>query len=409
VNTIFKVCFCFFFFLSLTSAILAQNITGTVHNQTTDKPSIGDEVLLIRLGEGMEEEARGKTGNDGAFTLNLRAPNERHFVRVIHQGVNYDQMIAGTAPLQIIVYDAVATVPGLSGNIGIAQIESDGKTLKVTEMYAITNASNPPVTQSRPDNYPIALPPKAALDSVEVRSGKGMWVKIKPSPIAARERTYGVNFPIRPGDTLFKFVYRLPYRGRATLHLHLPYPIAKFGIVHPPSMRFKALRPNTYSSPGTSDGLGLEAAVSSPLVGDVPAFEVSGVGTAPPHGTAAAAAPPVAPAPAPGATNPAAPAHNANPANAGDQARKELWLVVGGMILILAISALAVWRVRRRVTPLPAAKRAAPQGGLLEALKEELFQLESDRLHGSISAEEYATTKDALNQSIQRALSREKR
>jgi len=408
VNTIFKGCFCFFFFLSVTSAILAQTITGAVHNQTTGKPSVGDEVQLILLGQGMEEEARSKTGSEGEFTLNLRAPNERHFVRVIHQGVNYDQMITGTAPLQVIVYDAVAKVPGLGGNIGIAQIESDGKNLKVTEMYAITNASNPPVTQSRTDNYQITLPPKAAFDSVEVRSGKGMWVKIKPSPIAARERTYGVNFPIRPGDTLFKFVYSLPYHGRATLHLHLPYPIAKFGVVHPPSMRFKALRPNTYNSPGPSGGLALETAVSSPLVGDVPAFEISGVGTAPEHGTTAAAAPPVAPAPAPGATNPA-PTHNANPANAGDQAKKELWLVVGGIILILAISVLAVWRVRRRVTPLPAAKSAANQGGLLEALKEELFQLESDRLHGSISAEEYAATKDALNQSIQRALSREKR
>jgi hypothetical protein len=41
-------------------------------------------------------------------------------------------------------------------------------------------------------------------------------------------------------------------------------------------------------------------------------------------------------------------------------------------------------------------------------LKEELFQLESERLHGSITAEEYASTKQALHVGIQRALSKNK-
>jgi hypothetical protein len=45
---------------------------------------------------------------------------------------------------------------------------------------------------------------------------------------------------------------------------------------------------------------------------------------------------------------------------------------------------------------------------LLEALKEELFQLEVDRQKGRISAEEYAKAKQALDATLQRALARSK-
>ena len=44
---------------------------------------------------------------------------------------------------------------------------------------------------------------------------------------------------------------------------------------------------------------------------------------------------------------------------------------------------------------------------LLEALKEELFQLELDRKQGRITPEEYAKTKAALDQTLDHALKRE--
>ena len=43
---------------------------------------------------------------------------------------------------------------------------------------------------------------------------------------------------------------------------------------------------------------------------------------------------------------------------------------------------------------------------LLEAMKEELFQLEIDRQQGKISAEEYAKAKAALDETMRRALAR---
>jgi len=43
---------------------------------------------------------------------------------------------------------------------------------------------------------------------------------------------------------------------------------------------------------------------------------------------------------------------------------------------------------------------------LLDAMKEELFQLEIDRQQGKVNAEEYATAKAALDETIKRALAR---
>jgi hypothetical protein len=60
--------------------------------------------------------------------------------------------------------------------------------------------------------------------------------------------------------------------------------------------------------------------------------------------------------------------------------------------------------------PAIAAARPAPVGRpglLLEALKEELFQLEVDRKQGNLSQQEYEKAKAALDQTLERALKRE--
>jgi site-specific DNA-cytosine methylase len=44
---------------------------------------------------------------------------------------------------------------------------------------------------------------------------------------------------------------------------------------------------------------------------------------------------------------------------------------------------------------------------LMEAMKEEVFQLESDRLNGKINAQDYQTAKAALDKTLQRAVQRQ--
>src|ERR1051325_1443974 len=95
----------------LGSAIAADTITGKVMNRTTGQPAVGDDVILLRLTEGMQEEAKTKTDSQGAFSLPITSPDVAHIVRVFHQDVNYDQRIVGKTPLEMNVFDASTKLP----------------------------------------------------------------------------------------------------------------------------------------------------------------------------------------------------------------------------------------------------------------------------------------------------------
>jgi len=57
------------------------------------------------------------------------------------------------------------------------------------------------------------------------------------------------------------------------------------------------------------------------------------------------------------------------------------------------------------LTPTPGAP-AGNSGSLMDALKQELFVLETERLEGKLSEAEYAEQKAALEQVLRRALNR---
>src|SRR5262249_36536459 len=179
--------------------------------------------------------------------------------------------------------------------------------------------------------------------------------------------------------------------------------------VHPPSISFKAAHAGAFSSPGEVQGMRLEQAVKKPLVGDVPAFEVSGMGTA---ARAAAGSPlqsvpsvvptpvaPASPSTGPLTSAPTSPKTTTNPT----------WVVLPGIAAFLAALMFAVGR-RRRTSPgfKEAAASSAVRGTRVDALKQELFKLETEKLRGSISLEEYASTKQALTANIERVLARDK-
>jgi len=328
------------------SACAADTVQGTVRNQTSGKAAAGDEVILLRLQNGMEQEAKTRIDAAGAFSLSLSSADVPHIVRVVHQGVNYDQTTNGKEPLSIAVFDAVPHIRDLQGTLGIAQVESDGETLKVTEMYSIANDSVPPVTQSGPRNFEISIAPKATLDSLVVKRGGGVWVNLAPVPIKGQQGRYAVDFPIRPGATLFKFVYHLPYSEPTRLQVKLPYPIRNFAVMHPPSMSFKPSLSAAFTSPGMAQGLRVEQAVGKPVVRDVAAFEISGIGLA--SSTQAARAPSAMSSP--GAVGNLKPETTAAvlPAIPGRQ-ENPMWILLSGIAALLTALAYVIWKKRKKM------------------------------------------------------------
>jgi hypothetical protein len=340
-NAFLLVC-CF----SALSAYAADDIQGTVRNQTSGKASAGDEVILLRLQNGMEEEAKTRVDAAGAFSLPLSAADVLHVVRVVHQGVNYDQTVSGKGPLSIAVFDAVPHIRGLEGTLGIAQVESDGETLKVTEMYSIANDSVPPVTQAGPRNFEISIAQKATLDSLMVKKGGGVWVNLVPVPIKGQKGRYAADFPIRPGATLFKFVYHLPYSEPTRLQVKLPYPIRNFAVMHPPSMSFRPSSAAAFTSPGMAQGLRVEQAVGKPVVRDVAAFAISGIGLAAPTQAARASSTMSATAPV-DSTKPDTQAAATLPAVPGWQ-ENPMWILLSGIAAMLTAIVYVIWKKRKR-------------------------------------------------------------
>src|SRR5277367_6078519 len=128
---------------AFSSIAFADSITGIVTNKTTNKPAVGDDVVLIRLQQGMQEATRTKTDAKGNFTLDVPDAGV-HLVKVIHDGASYFRPAPpGTQSVKLDVFNAAKQVKGVSGEADVMRIQTDesGKNLKVVEHFFVKNDS----------------------------------------------------------------------------------------------------------------------------------------------------------------------------------------------------------------------------------------------------------------------------
>ena len=192
----------------------AESITGTVTNKTTNKPATGDDVVLIRLAQGMQESTRTKTDAKGHFTLDV--PDQGfHLVRVTHDKANYFRPVPeGTNSVDIEVFNAAPKVEGVSGEADVMRIQTDasGNGLRVVENFFVKNESNPPRTQFGERPFEFYLPSGAVVEGSAALAPGGMPVQASPMPLGDPNH-FAFIFPIRPGETRFQVTYRLPSAG----------------------------------------------------------------------------------------------------------------------------------------------------------------------------------------------------
>ena len=198
--------------LLLTSFAAAQNITGTVTNATTGKPSAGDEVTLLSLSQGMQEIGSTKSDAQGRFSLPAPAGDRApHMVRVTHEGVNYfppsGPLMPGTTTAELTVYDSAKKVDGLSQTVEVDRYQSDGKQLQGIALYAIRNQSQPPRTVADDKRtFEFALPDGAEMESAQAKGPGGQPIAVEASP-GSQKNHYAFNYPLRPGETQFQVSY----------------------------------------------------------------------------------------------------------------------------------------------------------------------------------------------------------
>ena len=431
-------------FFLLTIGASAQTLTGTVKNSTTGKPAAGDEVVLITLGQGMEESGRTKADSKGNFSFKL-AEQGPHLVRAIHQGVTYHRMAPpGTTSVEVEVYDVAKKLDGLEVVADMMRVQAEQGQLEVQRMFAVENKSKPPRTQMNERNLEFYLPEGAKIVESSATTQGGNPLNSAPVPVDDKKTHYAFLFPLRPGTTQFEVAYTLPYTGSANIDPKSIYPLQHFVAIVPKAMQFSPADGTNYRSvndpqqPDATVQVVSGAAEGAPL-----AFKISGEGTlgarqenagAPSEQGGGSAQQGERPG---GGLGP--------PIDAPDPLQKYRWVILGVFAAALIIGGIVVatrqqaaQRTARatagfsqiedaedfevpapsRATRQPAPKSRPPapvveppparsSSKLLDALKDELFDLEVEHKQGRISQQEYEKTKAALDQTLERALKRE--
>jgi len=414
---------------SLLGCALAQaaTVSGTVTDKTTGKPAVGDAVVLLEPMAGMSEVGRATTDAKGRYSLN-EPGSVPYLVRVTHQGADYFVSAPqGGGPADISVYDVAAKVDGVTVQEHVIGVETDNGHLRVVESYTVHNASTPPRTQWSKKSFEIILPSDAELgDAAAQRPGAGaLPTSVKLDPDGPKGH-YSFNFPIQPDEggkgTLFRIEYQVPYSGgKYAFHAMVTLPVTALWVVLPKSMTFTG-----------GSGAGFESSPQDPgmqtfmtrtaVPGKAVDFTISGTGSFPREDQTAqgnagdgggqqAGVPGNQPGGGIGA-----------PINTPDPLSKYKWWILGVMAVILACAAAFLLRrpAMAGVVATPAgagptaastvyAPSAAPgtkSTALLNALKEELFALESEKIAGTLAPNEYAEQKAALETVLKRALKR---
>jgi hypothetical protein len=425
--------------LFLTSLASAQTLTGTVKNSTTNKPAAGDEVVLLKLGQGMEEAGHTKTDAQGHFSFKLDDAQSPHLVRAIHQDVTYHRMAPpGTTSVELEVFDVGKKIDGIQVVADIMRVESAQGQIEIVREFGVQNTSNPPRTQMNERNLEFYIPDGAHIieDSGSATTENGNPLKSAPVPEGEKNR-YSFIFPLRPGLTRFEVAYQLPYTGSANLDPRSLYPLEHFVVMLPKTMQFTPAAQATGYKPSNfpSEPNTLMEVASNTTPGQNLAFKVSGEGALEEPQDASAQGQgqgqsPESAQPSPGAQATDRPGGGLGPPiDAPDPLQKYRWQILGSIAAALIIGGVYVAvrqqsaaRVLARQTPGSSASatmveddyapaethtRARPTSMLLEGLKEELFQLEVERRQGKISQPEYEKAKSALDQTLDRALKRE--
>ena len=406
----------------------AQTLSGTVKNATSGKPAAGDDVILLKLGQGMEEGGRTKSDSQGKFSFKLDDSGSPHLVRVVHQGVTYHRMAPpGTDSVSIDIYDVAKKVDGLSVTADVMRFQAQQNELQGIRLFAVTNDSKPPRTQMNDQNFEFFLPEGAQVDQGMAMTAGGQPISSAPVPQKEKNR-YAFIFPLRPGLTQFQVVYHMPYSGSISIDPKPLYPADHFVVLIPKTMQFDAGSSQGYESvPDPTQADATVQVASKTRLGQPLSFKISGTGTLQEQAEDGGGQQPVGQVgggqvSGPGSANNRPGGGLGPPVEGTDPLEQYRWYILPVFAVALLGGAYFIaTRSKTRAVPdfvasdidapplVPSARPAAAgrPGLLLEALKEELFQLEIDRKQGNLTQQEYEKAKAALDQTLERALKRE--
>jgi hypothetical protein len=302
-------------------------------------------------------------------------------------------------------------------------LQPSGPDLVVGEEYNISNKTQPPVAYYRPGgSFMFALPDGAHLTDVSVVGTSGM--PVVQSPIDKGSNEEAVEYPFRPGDSVVRISYHVPYPGnQANLHFMSYYPAERLAVFAPPSVHFAG----TGFVPG-GDTQGFSVYMRESVAAKTP-IAVSVSGTAPPPAADNG-----------GSTNAASGDDSQNPsvnshADSGEEtpaasittfpARLDSlkWILVVGFAALFALGLIFVLRQPEIAVAAASTEMAAPSKNVarddagssgaasasnvdhevrssLDQLKDTLFRLELRREAGTIAEDDYVRERDRVQKTL---------
>ena len=266
--------------LILPFACSAQTFQGRVMNGSTGNPQPSCQVVLFTISG---EQGRALTNDSGEFRVVPKVKLQRGSAAILQVtlgGVDYFQTVIQGQFANFKVYQSAKQVSVISSPLSILQFQSVGKRLQVTELHALNNVSNPPITQVDPSNFVLSIPHGAQIDPAIISSPDGGSSKVPLVPVTGSTDEYRIDFPIKPGMTKYAIRYELPYDASEFIfRRQTQYPMDRVGVIVPKSIGFRSLSPHTFHTVAGSQGAQEQQLEADKLASNTAiAFSLSGTG-----------------------------------------------------------------------------------------------------------------------------------
>ncbi|HET7872389.1 MAG TPA: hypothetical protein VFL42_07740, partial [Terriglobales bacterium] len=259
-------------------------------------------------------------------------------------------------------------------------------------------------------SFDFYLPEGATLLRAQGVSTSGMPTRATAVPLAEKDK-YSLKFPVRPGVTQFEVVFTVPYSGKSSMQRKFAYPPKQFYVITADGIQFASPQSSGFQEtkewPIDSTVIGINKHVAQAGDKKEIAFDLAGKGLLPEQPDAPSAG-------GQGGGQQQAQRQGpggglGTPNDRPDPLHNGQWFFLGLLAVFLTLGGVYVYVSNPQGEPAPARGKAGKNNSamLLEAMKEEIFQLESDRLQGRISAPDYDVAKAALDKTLKRAMQRQ--
>ena len=192
-------------------------VTGTVVNRTTGQPQPGATVGFYKLVTAFQLAEEAKTDAQGRFSIDDSPDGAKpNMIRTTYDGVGYIHMLppgSASTGLTLDVYNSSRQPGDAKVSKHMILFQPSGGQLTVNETYILENDGR--TSWNDPAGGALRVwVPAAAKGNAEVNGtaadANGMGIPATIVKSSAPD-VFGVNFPIKPGETRIDIDYTVPY------------------------------------------------------------------------------------------------------------------------------------------------------------------------------------------------------